>query len=532
MFLGKEVRSNFRSEHMSYMSDMPYLKKIKEMSKSWKTLRHLVDWMQVGTDPWRWEHLHNNQEERKERHKRTKVTFIEYQPAIAPVDETIDHPEKLRQVLNDMKDDGAGKSPLRLFVVEDLSQQVIELLGDRFNIDPLFFREQITDTVWYNTRDPWAMPPSLSSSAKRRSWFRLRNLRLQYHTSKEGLENAEKQASKWNVKRRPDDDNNHWNYKDEEGATVSLMRTRTTIWIGQDVQYGNGTVGIILLDPSLKEEGRPLWYGRTNWLPTSGTKKPELSGSWYEDILQMTLSYPWFEVMSSHKIEPQCLTCPTLFTICAEWLVVVDYINARLSQVEWELELPEVFRSKGDVIQYSLKRLLTWRRLLPVLREMVEETLEQSIPAAARLTALGTKNDEEAEVFADVREDFERVKRLLKEQQDRVGRLSDHIDSELSIQNANQSLEENHSLARLSWLATIFIPATFITGLFSMTEDLAAQEDTFKVYFAVALPTTAFIMLFVWFLNSKYWKGWRTRQENKKLAADAAAQRTQLKSKG
>jgi Mg2+ and Co2+ transporter CorA len=113
-----------------------------------------------------------------------------------------------------------------------------------------------------------------------------------------------------------------------------------------------------------------------------------------------------------------------------------------------------------------------------------------------------------------------------------VGRLSDHIDSELSIQNANQSLEENHSLARLSWLATIFIPATFIAGLFSMSNDLTAQLTTFKVYFSVALPTTALIMLFVWALNSKYWKDWRTKREKNKLEASAATEKSKLKSKG
>lgn len=515
------------------MRNMPYLDHIRELSKSWKTLRHLVDWMQVGTDPWRWVHLEADQEERKKRHQRTKVTFIEYQPDVAPVDETIGKPERLREVLNRLKHEGTKASPLRLFVVEDLSQQVIELLGSHFDIDPLFFREQIGDNVWQNTRDPWAMPQNLLSTTKQRSWFRLRNLRLQYHTSKKSYETAVQQASTWNVKRRPDDDNNHWNYKDAEGSIVSLLRTRTTIWIGEDTKYGKGTVGVIVLDPSLGV-GNPLWYGRTNWLPTSveSTKrqKIDLSKSWYEDILQMTLAYPWFEVVSGHKVEPQCLTCPTLFTVCAEWLVVCDYINTRLSQVEWELELPEVFRSKGDIIESSLKRLVTWRRWVPVLREMVEETLEQGIPAAARLTRLASNHDREADVFKDLREDFKRVRRLLNELQGRVDRISDYINSELSIENANQSLEENHSLARLSWLATIFVPATFITGLFSMTEDLASLQTTYKRYFTVALPVTALIMLFVWCLNSKYWKDISDGRKRKKRKAQASKEQRFLKS--
>lgn len=511
---------------------MPYLAHVTQLSQSWRTLRHLTDWMQVGTDPWRWKHLQNDQEgraERKERRGRTNITFIDYQPAEPPQKISITSADKLRGELDSSK---TRKSPLRLFLVEDLSQEVIEQLGSRFDVDPLFFREQIGDNVWHNTRDPFAMPPTLMSSTKHRSWFRLRNLRLRYHTSEGSFSNAVKQASAWNVLRRPDNDKNHWNYKDAEGSIVSLLRTRTTIWMGKDTKYGNGTVGIILLDPTIKE-GMPLWYDRTNWLPTTSMDQRvpptiKLSTSWYEDVIQMTTAFPWFEVESGHKIEPQVLMCPTLFTVGAEWLVVCEYINTRLSQIEWELEMPEVFRSKGDMVESSLRRLVVWRRWVPVLREMVIETLEQGIPAAARLITLASGQPEEIEVFEDVKSDYKKVLRLLAESQDRIGRLADYLNAQISIENANQSLDENHSLARLSWLATIFVPATFITGLFSMTDDLDALKTTYKRYFAVALPVTTLIMLFVWFLNSNLKKNFDAKKKEKENKANAKAQASSL----
>ena len=108
--------------------------------------------------------------------------------------------------------------------------------------------------------------------------------------------------------------------------------------------------------------------------------------SWFEDIVQMTRAFPWFERTEGHRIDPQVLIKPTIYTICAEWLVVCDYVKSRLSQIEWELEMPDVFRSKGDVIDTSLKRLHTWRRQIPVFREMLKETLEEALPAAVRLT--------------------------------------------------------------------------------------------------------------------------------------------------
>jgi len=40
-----------------------------------------------------------------------------------------------------------------LYVVEDLSSDVIEVLGSGLEIEPSFFRAHIVDYVWYNVRD-------------------------------------------------------------------------------------------------------------------------------------------------------------------------------------------------------------------------------------------------------------------------------------------------------------------------------------------------------------------------------------------
>lgn len=56
-------------------------------------------------------------------------------------------PDELRQKIDGL-DDGSVK--FRLWVVEDLSREVIETLGHHYDIDPSFFREHILDYVWYN----------------------------------------------------------------------------------------------------------------------------------------------------------------------------------------------------------------------------------------------------------------------------------------------------------------------------------------------------------------------------------------------
>ncbi|EUC41168.1 hypothetical protein COCMIDRAFT_106850 [Bipolaris oryzae ATCC 44560] len=514
---------------------LPYLAHIKSLSTSWKTLRHLADWMQVGTTPLRWNEIKKTPGERERRANKTNITFVEYRPASKPKAFPIKTPSALRETLESFSHEPSKEPPLRLFVVEDLSQQVIELLGKRFDIDPLFFREQIADYVWYNTRDPWAAPPALVSSMKHRQWFRMRNMRLRYYRTMEDFKHSRLEANTWNVLRRPDNDENHWHYLDEEGAVVSIMRTRTCMWIGKDKECGYGTVGIVLLDPTVTR-GRPLWYDRSNWLPTPKIETeiyPSIksSVSWFEDIVQMTTAFPWFERSEGHEINAQVLAKPTIYTICAEWLIVCDYVKTRLSQIEWELEKPHLFRSKGDAIDDSLNRLHTWRRHIPVFREMVAETLEHALPAAARLTSPSPQsaiapsspisytarsvipdnviiNFDNIDGFEDIVPDFRRVLATVNELQERVDRLTSIVTSEISIEDSRRGLKESHDMARITWLATVFIPLTFVAGLYSMNESVSALKATYGWYFLTAIPFTLFVMAIGWAVGGGSLKPW------------------------
>ncbi|KAF2031733.1 hypothetical protein EK21DRAFT_99466 [Setomelanomma holmii] len=528
---------------------MPYLAHIKSLTPMWRTLRHLSDWMEVGTTPLRWNEM-DKPAEHVRRVNKVAVTFVEYRPAVKPKPRDIASPSELKELLQSISQEPSKDIPLRLFIVEDLSQQVIELLGSRFDIDPMFFREQIDEYVWHNVRDPWAQPPSLMSSMKHRNWFRLRNMRLRYYKTDEEFQKARLEANQWNVLRRPDNDENHWNYQDSKEAVVSIMRTRSAMWIGKDKECGNATVGIIVVDPTVSQ-GQPLWHDRSNWLPLPGMHAPSYpvvkqSVSWYRDIVNMTAAFPWFEVANGHDINLQVLAKPALYTICAEWLIVCDYVKARLSQIEWELEMPDLFRSKGDVIESSLRRLHTWRRQIPVFREMVTETLEQALPAAARLTstrpmasiapnsplsAINTPsiltdmpiiNFEDVSGYEEILPDFRRVLAAVNELQERVDRLTGIVTSEIGIEDSRRGLEdsrrgleENHNMARLTWLATIFIPLSFISSMYSMNEDVTALKTTYGWFFLTAVPFTLIIMAIGWVAGGGSLTPWKKVDDTK-----------------
>lgn len=86
--------------------------------------------------------------------KRTRVTMLEYQyseEAKAPVRTDFYDSKALQERLDEL--DSEQQDPrvkFRLFVVEDLSREVIETLGAHYDVDPSFFREHVADYVWYN----------------------------------------------------------------------------------------------------------------------------------------------------------------------------------------------------------------------------------------------------------------------------------------------------------------------------------------------------------------------------------------------
>ncbi|KAF2272729.1 uncharacterized protein EI97DRAFT_385072 [Westerdykella ornata] len=489
---------------------MPYLAHVKQLSLAWKPLRYLADWMEVSTAPIRWTNLLSKPHERAERASRTKITMMDFDGTGKTKEVFLSSTVALKEALDDRPSPDCPAEPptFRILMVEDLSRDVIEILGSRYDVDPLFFREQIAEYNWYNTRDAWAMAPNLMVGIKHRQW--------------ETYEKARDESNSFNVARRPDDDETHWSYLDKPGSLVVMTRTRTSIWIGKDPQNEHQSVGIVLVDPTVSE-GFPLWGGPANFtLPPSmhdaNPPKRQTPTALYDLILQATLSYPWWfsSLSEAHCIGKPIFALPALNIICADWLVTCEYMKARLAQIDWELEKPHIFRSRGDVVDNALRRLYIWRRVLAVLRDMIKDTIDQAIPSAERLTATSKGGSISVN---DILPDYERVHALLNELQERVDRLTTVVASEISTEDSRRGLQENHNLARLTWLATTFIPLSFVSGFFSMTDSLSGMKETFGWYFCVAVPLTIFVMV----VAGGVGRGWFSKKKKQKSLEAAAA---------
>ncbi|KAI1743810.1 hypothetical protein F4680DRAFT_407591 [Xylaria scruposa] len=499
----------------------PYLDWVKNLSESgWIHLRPLADFMFIGATPQLWGDLDPNQgpgkdkgvtsgheitrrtRERERRFAKTNVCMLDYYPNEVKK-ESFTSAQDLQTGLDKRITD---EIEFRLYVIEDLSRDVIEAFGQKYKIEPDFWRSHIMDFAWSNVRDRWKNPPLLDIVSRHQNWMQLRYVTARYFDANEKGSRKEKssfteaaeEAAKFNIFRRVDDDLSNKSYWDKEGAIVGLMRSRATFWLKPSDPQNSTPVGILLLDPTVTK-GVPLWRGRRTLWPTPEFGQTPPSGPPQQDNLfdhfvfwaQQTKLYPNCDIdhYSKAHVPMQVL----LHFVVSEWLTMSDYIKARLNQLDWEIVKPEFFGRGKKGVNDMLEKLHMWRRLVPLYREMVSETIRHVEQFSGRIrvpmTSCKSTDDGKHMLMSHYILDLAHVKSQLEEYQNRIDQITSVVTAVISIDNSRRGLQDNRNIGRLTWLATFFIPLSLVAGILSMQSDVAdISRNTFVVYFATSLP--------------------------------------------
>ncbi|RYP67925.1 hypothetical protein DL771_006958 [Monosporascus sp. 5C6A] len=545
-----------------------YLKYVKELKPAWPHLNTLSDFMETTVTPKRWQDLYDPpatkedavkrkdgvEEELQRRAKKTKVCRLDYY--------TNRDPKVHRRDINDLSalfgedaetDGGEERPKLRLYVIEDLSRCVIEHFGSRFGVDPSFFQSHLVDYAWCNIRDYWRDPPSLYIASQHQSWFKLRFVIPRYFATPAAFDKGTKEAETFNVFRRPDDDQNRSRWDKE--AIVGITRTRASFWLrpleGDQAKDPHRTdIGILLLDPTL-EDGQPLWCHYRNWerpppMGSPDSKERAKRKSFFEDFIYWAQNPSVFHSLtnppspasspsSAQSAVPRWANAEVpmqalLHRICAEWLTMSDYVTTRLNQIELEVSDPKHFLTDGSQIDNVLKKLHTWRRSIPIYREMLAETLETVFRLSPRLSTLlggsldavdpnrspggtmslcvGPAGDMPGDVggISAYRYDFALVLAHMEEHQKRIDRLASVVTAAINIEDARRGYNANKNVTRLTLLATLFVPLSLVASLFSMTRDVMELRDTAILWAEIAIPSAFGVWLIATLLNSEWFR--------------------------
>ncbi|KAL8950502.1 MAG: hypothetical protein Q9222_003466 [Ikaeria aurantiellina] len=463
-------------------SSMPYLEYIDRLTDNgWPHLRYLADFMRVSTAPVQWKFL--TKDDVDKRASRVKIALLEYYGTwhtrhdITTVDELDDA----------LRDSSPSPHHLvaRLFIVEDLSREVIEKMGSQLDVDPMFFRGHISDFTWYNTRDPWIELSAMDIVSQKQSFFTARYAQPRYFRTHKSLTRAKNEAGGFNVLRRVDRDGNWIHGIDLTDSNIAIIRSRMSFWIRPRTSSDpQPAVGVILVDPSITE-GFPLWGGYNDFTacPSMADDIPprRKENSTFEDTVH------WLQQMSADDVEkiprdPRVLFLKPLCMICSQWLILVRYGNTRLSQLEWEIEDPYL-RSRQEDLSETLNKLHAWRRRFPIFKDIVSEILRKGIRRENFL-------DASENTLLALEKDFEIIYADLNKLHERSERIMSVVTAVMSIEESQKALQQDRSLARLTWLATTFVPLSFVSSFFSMNDNINTLRKTFWIYFTVAIPVT------------------------------------------
>ncbi|KAH9900097.1 hypothetical protein F4778DRAFT_740057 [Xylariomycetidae sp. FL2044] len=338
---------------------------------------------------------------------------------------------------------------------------------------------------------------------------------------------AQIEAGGFNVLRRLDDDSDHGSMFDDDGAIVALVRSKASLWIRPKKDPSDkeeDALGVLLIDPSIKS-GFPLWCG---YRPFENSPTPSQRQQSYEAPERKSLFDDlifWIKKMTQRDMDkirtnPNVMAYRISQIICAEWLSLSRYASTRLRQIEWEVERPAFRRQPKEGVDSSLSKSHTWRRRLPLYRTMVADTrkhLFQKDPKSSSSSSSSSssannkdKDDDKDDdnCVADLADDFANVARNLDDLLQQTERITAVTTAVAAFEESRRAVEQNQSLGRLTYLAVIFAPLSFVSSFFSMAPDVVDLAQTFWIYFCVAVPVSIGVYLVVensWHATLKTW---------------------------
>lgn len=280
------------------------------------------------------------------------------------------------------------------------------------------------------------------------------------------------------------------------------------------------------MDPSITEGDR-LWHNYRNWAkppsmtdPSPHEKSAMLMASegpnnetFFEDFIHWACNPKSFEFMpnptvSYREVTPRpSLDVPIsalLHLVCTEWLTISDYVETRLSQIDWELAKPRDWGDSARVDEVAA-RLNFWRRSVPMYRKMLSEALIQVFRETSHLPGLPNLSQMRLRgvlqplvgtpAVTSYKPDFYMALAGMNEHQARVDKLLEITVAAVSIEESRNGYRLNKKLSNLTWLATAFLPLSFVATLLSVQEDITSLANSLSYWARIAIPLTVFTML-------------------------------------
>ncbi|USP77846.1 uncharacterized protein yc1106_05120 [Curvularia clavata] len=403
---------------------------------------------------------------------------------------------ELRRAVNNETEKSNDQSNLaiqgRILLIEDLTAEMITVLGAELDIDPLFLATHLHTVhrtgMYHQTPDDANLPSRLHQSGY---------VNISYHqsvTCNDIFPSGARFMTDTAINRK---------LVFLRATKIGLAQRRVSII--KLKQEGGIWLALVLVDPPLGD----TFYRGGDHLDAGKKVKLKLQPymGTYEDFMKMPPFSQSYKVPQRHgqsgmlgdliqyweRAIPKCfdpvdpsiqsLAYYPLRIVAAQWVKYVAVMLHCLKLYEYGGDRLDLKRFDMDI-----RELHGWRR-----RSMVSQ---QKIQAVIRHLKTHTSAQPEHRADVDlVLEDFEAINKNIEDAGHRLENMLPVVTSLVQILDARRSFAETENIGRLTILALIFVPLTYISSLFSMNATNLPGSPHFWVYFAVAIPVTLMVLL-------------------------------------
>ena len=177
-----------------------------------------------------------------------------------------------------------------------------------------------------------------------------------------------------------------------------------------------------------------------------------------------------------------------------------------MSTAEWRREFYKVVEASHK-INYFRRKMIYFEGNMALNLERLGLSIDCDI-----------QNEDASKVpraISDAQGDFKILASRLRPLRERANNLSTVANDIASLRAAFQSIEDSASGLSLSILATVIFPFTLVASMLSMADNFRPGKSQFWIFWAVSIPLTSRIILFLAVnQNREYWhdRGRRTLQ--------------------
>ncbi|KAF2106668.1 hypothetical protein BDV96DRAFT_507425 [Lophiotrema nucula] len=384
----------------------------------------------------------------------------------------------------------------QVLIIEEISKELIEDLGSRFDIDPWFFASYIR-RAWRNTNTQNTATCTLPSRERNQDF-----LPLYYHRT---LSFESIGAELVQLRRKSQHERKVFVMPKMAGERIGLAQHFCSILL---IQCGShGWKSLILADPSMDDEYLPgkrnsplppvipsklflggcedFSSGREPGSNSLRSPRPTNRGMLEELVYYWSLEAP--PMFNPNQPTLQSIAYYPLKIVAAEWVNYVAVMGLTMKDFELSTKTSSDLSADLTKLNSNLRGLQAWRRRVLSTQGKLQQ-VNRFIKRQHKLH--GQHDDWEA-----LLEDYEHIGAEVEEHGHRLEAMIPVVTSAVQLVESRRSLIETANVTRLTVLALIFIPLTYIASIFSMSDQFGPSGSEFWVYFTVAVPVTLIVIL-------------------------------------